>query len=105
MASKHWKNIETFFAKKFGGKRRGADFGGGPAGNGQGKNDVICDHWSVEIKHNARPTWSLMEQAVSQAETAARPGEEPVAIIHRKGGRYEDALVVQRFSTFEKWRL
>lgn len=97
-----WKQLERDVAREFGGQRRGAYTGSASEG---GRSDIIHDAWSIECKLRARPTMAEIEAAVRQAEAAAEPGQEPVAIIKRKGGKLEDALVVQRLATFRDWRL
>jgi hypothetical protein len=99
--SKTWKNVEAEIARYWpGAKRRGADFRN-RYGSG-GLNDVVgADGWSIEVKHSSRPTFGLMAGAVDQAEAARENVEDiPVAVVHKKGMRYGDSLVVMRLSTF-----
>jgi hypothetical protein len=46
------------------------------------------------------PAW--LENAVSQAEAAAKPPQLPVAVLHQDGKGYQDALVVLRLKDFDK---
>jgi hypothetical protein len=56
----------------------------------------------VESKERADfPKWLL--HAMDQAIHAAGPDELPVAILHPKGGRYDNDLVVMRLSDFQEW--
>jgi hypothetical protein len=93
-----------FVLAKFGGKRRGADFGGVRAG----KNDVIVDGWSIECKLLSRPSYQNKLDACRQAENNAEsPYDIPVAVIKRKGRgtKNKDALVCMRLETFREWFL
>lgn len=104
MSSKHgtgWKAFERRIAEVFGGERRGAYTGA----NGQGKTDVIHDHFAIECKLLGAPGWAHMLAAAKQAEANAEPGQEPVAVVKRKNARDSDTLVVMRLETFREWRL
>lgn len=101
MADKAWKAFERRVAAVFGGRRRGADTRGADGG----KTDVVHDHYAIECKLLARPTYSDMRGAVAQAERNASPGQEPIAIVKRKNFADDDALVIMRLATFREWRL
>ena len=103
MGDKGWKAFERRVARIFGGERRGADFGDARGG----KTDVIHDHFAIECKLLARPTYQQMLDACLQAEAASEPLQEPVAVVKRKrqGSPDGDALVVMRLETFAAWRL
>lgn len=105
MPDKAWKAWERRACRKFGGTRRGADYGDSRGG----KNDCVdTPGWSVELKLLARPTWGAMNQAVLQAEASRRrPGDIPVALVKQKGrGRQDkDALVIMRLEEFEQFFL
>jgi len=98
MANKTWKSVERAIAAFFpGAKRRGADFGDAQGG----KNDVLAEGWSIEVKHSKRPTFGLMVDAVAQAEAAMqKPQDIPIAVIHKKGIPYKDSLVIMRLEMF-----
>jgi hypothetical protein len=98
-----WKKVEQHVANYWGGKRRGADFKK-RTGLG-GKNDVVdVPGWSIEVKHSKRPTWSLMVEAVAQAEGAReQPNDIPVAVIHKLGDEYGNSLVIMRLETFAQF--
>ena len=97
-----WAKWERRVAALFGGQRRGAS----TSRNGQGLSDVIGAHgWSIECKLLGRVGYSDLLQAALQAERAAGPNEEPVAVVKLKGLSEENALVIQRLSVFCEWRL
>jgi hypothetical protein len=96
-----WKSFESRIAKVFGGVRRGADY----RGSAGGKNDVIHPHWSIECKLLGAPTYGAMLAACRQAEAAAEPLQEPVAVVKRKNALDNDSLVIMRLEEFKKWRL
>jgi hypothetical protein len=117
---KSWKAFERRIAKLFGCKRRGADF----RGENGGKDDLTHSLYAVECKLLSKPTYGAMLEACRQAEGAAMVTRttavnyeakeitlnreierHPIAIVKRKGDRDEDALVIQRLSTFREWHL
>jgi len=98
---KAWKAWERQVAEKVGGQRRGPDTRG-PSG---GKTDIIHDAYAIECKLLSRPKYCELLDAVRQAECNADPGQEPVAIVKRKGDRWQDALVVVRFETWREWHI
>ena len=118
MTDHAWKQLERRIAKMFGGVRRGPDFGGKDGG----KNDIIVDGWSIEVKLRSRPSWTVVKEAVAQAEKAAamvcdvtmngsglpeyrnhRGLEIPIAIIKQKYMEDKDAIVAMRLETFRDW--
>ena len=116
MTDHAWKQLERRIAKMFGGKRRGPDFGGKDGG----KNDIIAEGWSIEVKLRSRPSWTVVKEAVAQAEKAADVecvhdnlvgaghlssfiGEIPIAIIKQKYMNDGDAIVAMRLETFMEW--
>lgn len=106
MAEKSWKAFERRIAKLFGCKRRGPDFGGIDGG----KDDLTHAHYAVECKLLSVVQWNDMVKACVQAECAAydafgQNSREPIAIIKKKFDDDENALVVQRLSTFKAWHL
>jgi len=99
MPDKTWKAVERRLCKIFGGKRRGADY----ADSRGGKNDCICNGWSIEIKNMMRPQFGLIEEDVRKAEERKEhPDDIPIAIMKRKRTRDADALVCIRLEVFEK---
>jgi len=46
-----------------------------------------------------------MLSACLQAEAAAEPHQEAVAVVKKKHARNRDALVVMRLEEYKKWRL
>ena len=104
MPDKVWKAAERAIAKFWpGSRRRGPDTTSIDGDNG--KSDLICKGWAVEIKHLKTVYFSSIVGAVEQSEANALPGELPVAVIHKKGMRYEDSLVVMRLKTYSKWHI
>ena len=103
MADKSWKQWERAVAKLVGGKRRGPDF----RGEDGGKNDIIHPHFSIECKLLSRPSYGHLLDAALEAERNAKPDQEPVAIVKRKGRSclVGDALVVMRLETWLQWRI
>jgi len=86
-----WKAFERFVAKEMGGERRGADYGDSRGG----KNDIILDGWSIEVKKLKTPAWGHMTKAVSQAVNARESVTDiAVAIVAKKNRDYSDCLVV-----------
>ena len=100
---KTWKSAEAKIAAYFPrGKRRGADFKNREGAGG--KNDVLTEGWSVEIKHSKRPTWGLMMAAFSQAKASLEnPTDIPVAVIHKEGTDYKNSLVVMTLEDFANY--
>ena len=96
MPDKAWKAWERTVASLLGGKRRGADYGDSRGG----KTDIIHPRWAVECKLLGRPAYMDIRNACLQAERNAEPGQTPIAMVKRKGDRWEDALVVMRL---EPW--
>lgn len=87
-----WKAHERAIAKRLGGRRTGP----------LGKQSVDVEHptWAIECKERKTlPAW--LEEALAQAERAARPEQTAVAIIHRLGTRHDRDLVVMRLRAFE----
>ncbi len=97
MPEKPWKRTERKVAARLGGRRvpvTGRSRGDAP--------DVAHDWLSVEVKHRRRlPAW--IEDALRQAEAAARDGQLPVAVLHQRGRRHAEDLVVLRLRDFEAW--
>ncbi len=91
---KSWKSCERGVAELLG-RRRVPVSGRGRGAVPDGEHDRL----SIEVKSRGRvPAW--LEEAVSQAEAAATDGRTPVAVVHRSGQSYGDALVVLRLRDF-----
>lgn len=100
MTDKSWKAWERRVARLFKGKRRGAYTGDG----GQGKNDIIVEGWSIEVKLLSRPTYQQMFDACLQAEVNKENDLDiPVAIVKKKNARDNDALVILRLEQFKEF--
>ena len=93
---KSWKTCERQIAVLLGGRRvpvTGRSRGDAP--------DVEHPTLSVEVKSRKRiPAW--LEEAMAQAEAAAKQPQLPIAVLHQDGRRYQDALVVLRLKDFYK---
>jgi len=86
-----WKHAERKTAALLGGERVGP--------TGRATADVITDWAAVEVKHRKTlPKW--LKGAVGQAVAAAGPRQSPMAVLHEKGQRYTEALVVMRMCDF-----
>ena len=97
MTDKLWKAAERRIASFFGAKRRGADF----RGENAGKSDVVKPGWSIEVKSLTRPAFGDIVQAVWQAKTNRfLPGDIPVAVIHKVGEPYVEAIVAMFLDDF-----
>lgn len=103
MSNKTWKAAERRIAEYWpGAERRGADYRTGRTN--QGKNDIIAEGWSIEVKHGKRHYWSKIVDAVEQAERSREnDGDIPVAVLHKTHDRYDDSLVVMRLETFAEF--
>ena len=95
MTDKAWKATERAIAKILGGERvpiTGRQRGSAP--------DIEHEWLSLEVKHrkHAVPQWVLT--AMEQAEASNKTDKLPMAVIHRQGDRYLDALCVVRLKDF-----
>ncbi|GIV60277.1 MAG: hypothetical protein KatS3mg043_1366 [Rhodothermaceae bacterium] len=97
MPEKPWKRTERRVAERLGGKRVPV------TGRSRGDAPDVAHAWlSIEIKHRQRlPAW--IEDAMRQAEAAARDGQLPVAVLHERGRNHDRDLVVLRLADFEAW--
>ena len=95
-----WKAAERESARRLGGQRvpiTGRVRGSAP------DHTTAGDLWSVEMKmRKAFPKWLLeaLEQAIASQEQGA--GRWPLVILHPKGRRYEDDLMILRRKDFEE---
>lgn len=97
MPKTDWKKAERRVAGILGGKRVPI------TGRTRGSTPDVEHSWlSIEVKHWAKlPGWIL--DALAQAEASVRGNQLPVAILHEKGKRYDDSLIVMRLSEFKEW--
>ncbi|QXD15808.1 hypothetical protein GQ464_002345 [Rhodocaloribacter litoris] len=97
MPEKSWKRTERAVAARLNGRRVPV------TGRSRGDAPDVDHRWlAIEIKHRTRlPAW--IEDAVCQAEAAAREDQLPVAILHQKGRDHDRDLVVLRLADFESW--
>lgn len=64
--------------------------------------DVETDVWSIECKEREKlPAW--LHKAMAQARTNATPGKLPLVILHQKGERHDNDMVVVRLADWEDW--
>jgi len=95
-----WKAWERRVAAIFGGKRRGAYVSDGVTG----KNDIIVDDWSIEVKLLKRPTYQQMYDACMQAENNREKDTDiPIAVVKKNGVRDKNALVIMRLEQFREF--
>lgn len=90
-----WKRAERRIAQLVGGRRV-------PVTGRRGQPDVAHPWLAVEVKTRERlPRWLVA--ALAQARGAASSDQLPVAVLHERGMRYRDALVVLRLGDFLDW--
>jgi hypothetical protein len=91
---KDWKACERKVAALLGGIRVPV------SGRGRGYSpDIAHERFSIEVKSRRKlPDW--LEDAMRQAETSAKHGQLPVAVLHQDGRRYRDSFVVCRLKDF-----
>jgi hypothetical protein len=90
MTEKCWKRAERRIAELLGGRRV-------PVSGRQRGSVPDVDHPSLSVEVKTRktlPAW--IEDAMKQAKASARDGQIPVAVLHERGQRYGDALLVMR---------
>lgn len=89
-----WKDVERRVAKDFCGVRLG------PVG--KTLCDVISSRFAIEVKERADyPNW--LYEALGQAMIAGEKTRRiPLVVLHLKGGRYEDDMVVMRSGDFRQ---
>ena len=95
MSERGWKRAERRIADLLGGRRvpvTGRQRGDVP--------DVAHQSLSVEVKsRKTLPAW--IEDALQQAEASAGATQTPVAVLHQRGQRYREALVVMRLKDLD----
>lgn len=91
-----WKTAERSIAKIIGGVRVPI--------NGRGDEADIMHPWlAVEVKHRKKlPDWQLkaLAQSVAAKKTHVNSSALPVVIMHEKGQRYDDSLIMLRLGDF-----
>ena len=99
MPNKTWKAVEKDIARYgWNVERRGADFGG----TSGGKNDVLMEGWSIEVKYGKKIGLALIKAAIAQAELAAEPGDIVCAVIKQHGDATEDSIVCMKLKDFKE---
>ena len=95
MTEKSWKRAERRIAELLGGCRvpvSGRQRGDAP--------DIRHPTLAVEVKTRKKlPAW--LGEALEQAEASAGASQTPVAVLHQRGQRYRDALVVMRLKDLD----
>jgi hypothetical protein len=83
-----WKNTERRIAALLGGER--VPVTGRQRGNAP---DVAHPFLAIEVKHRSiLPAW--IRDAVEQARASARGQQLPIVVLHGRGMRYDQSLVV-----------
>ena len=100
MSNPAWKAFERWLCRTFGAERVGA--------TGIESSDCRKQTYpfGIEAKHGLKfPQWldEDMKQAVENAAIDGLP--IPLLVLHRKGTRYDDSLVVMRLSDLLSWVL
>lgn len=97
MTTKLWKSTERKIAELIGGTRVPV------TGRQRGDAPDIRHRWlSPEVKSYAvRPP--SIHDALAQARASARNGQLPIAIFHRRGDAYRDAVVLLSLGDFLEW--
>jgi len=89
-----WKDTERVLAKRLNGERVG--------NTGQATPDVTTSWLSIEVKERkALPMW-LMD-AVAQTVRNSDDGKLPIVVLHQKGCRHDNDLVLLRLCDFQDW--
>lgn len=94
MTDKTWKQFERRIAKRVGGRRLGP--------TGTDTADVVSPWLVVECKHRSTlPAW--VQKALDKARRNAEPDQLGLAVLHEKGTRDVDSLVVLSLGDFLAW--
>jgi hypothetical protein len=94
MPDKLWKQHERHIAKRFGSARTGPQGKEGP--------DVITEWLCIEAKERDQlPAW--LDDAIQQITACTPQDKLPVVILHGKGRRHDNDLVILRLKDFEDW--
>lgn len=96
MTDKSWKRAEREVARRLGGRRipvSGRQRGDAP--------DIEHLTLSIEVKHReSLPAWLL--DAMDQARASCRDEQLAIAVLHQRGMRYEQSLVVIDLSSLAR---
>jgi len=96
MPDKTWKACERTIARRFGGRRTSN------SALGLRTPDVETGAFSVEIKTRSRfPAW--LTKAIDQAVRNASAGKCPLVVLHQKGRRHDNDIVLCRLADFLDW--
>ena len=91
-----WKSVERKLASIFGGKREPI------TGRQRGSTPDVSHEWlSIEVKHREKlPQW--LYDALDQAEKSRKDGQIPIVILHQKGMRHVNELILMKLGEFVK---
>jgi len=92
---KRWKNAEREVARRLGGTRVPI--------TGRKGCDIVHPYLGVEVKSRASIgiyLWDFLEQAEDGLAQTGESEKIPVAVIHRPGMDYDDALLLVRLKDF-----
>jgi hypothetical protein len=87
---KRGKTTERQLAKRLGGRRVGL----------MGKDDIVCDPFSIEVKDRQKFAGEVFMQ---QSERNAAPYQTPIVIVHITGQPHDKDIVLMRLKEFEAW--
>ena len=91
MSKGTWKAVERSIAKLFDGTRNPIT----GRVRDQGLPDIEHDFFSIEVKHREKgiPSWLIdaMDQAIQSKRTE---NHIPIVVLHEKGKKYEDSIVL-----------
>ena len=91
---KTWKRAEKRVAEILGGQRVG--------NTGKATEDVRTRWLRVEVKtRKGFPLW--IKRALAQVLRTTGPSQLGIVVLHEKGQRYDDSLVVLRLKDFQEW--
>lgn len=101
MSDKSWKQFERRIARRFGGRRRGAQ----TSRDGEGLSDCVgTPGFSIECALGRKYTsYAAILAKCQQAERAAADGEIPIAVIKAPRVRDTSTLVAMRLPEFLAW--
>ena len=100
--SAHWKAVELKVADYLGEGHERVPVTGRTGARGQETPDIISPFWSLELKHkDSVPKW--LRYAMDQSKASLKPEHiAPVAIIHPKGSRIDQALCIMPLESLKK---
>lgn len=94
MPTQTWKHVELWYARALGVERNSK------TGLGENTPDVCLISFDIEIKHGKQIPKTVVK-FMGQAEKNCEEGKVPVVIMHPLNGKYEDGLVMMRFTDWK----